>query len=98
MLYARVPADFKPYLNPRLFDISEREGEPSPHPLAAHYCPACDQPLAAYGQIVLVPVGIAPEDRKDGGWANAGCVAVHLACSGYTEEGIAELAQAQDNA
>jgi hypothetical protein len=88
MLYTRIRADFKPHINARLFDISGVDEEGKRHPLTEHYCPACDEPLARDGRIVLVPVGIAPADRESGGWTNAGCVAVHLACSGYTEADI----------
>lgn len=89
MLFVRIQADFKP----RLFDISEPDTAGQPHPLTEHYCPACDSPLAEDGRIVLVPVGIAPQDRAASEWTNAGCVAVHLTCSGYTETEIEQLTQ-----
>jgi hypothetical protein len=92
MLFARVPAVFRPHISPRLFDISEPDPDTGKmHPLTDHYCPVCDEPLVVDGRIVLVPVGISPKHRKDSGWSTAGCVAVHLACTGYTETEIEQL-------
>jgi hypothetical protein len=94
MLYTRIRSEFKPHVNPRVFDISGVDEERKRHPLAEHHCPACGEPLVEDGRIVLVPVGIAPAGREDGGWTNAGCVAVHLACSGYTEADVEQLYRA----
>lgn len=92
MLFVRIPADFRPHISPRLFNISDPDPDTGKmHPLAEHYCPVCDQLLVVDGRILLVPVGISPDDRKDSGWTNAGCVAVHLACTGYTETEVEQL-------
>lgn len=92
MLYVRIPTDFRPQISPRLFDISTPDPDTGKmHPLAEHYCPACDEPLIEDGRILLIPVGIDPADRKASGWTNAGCVAVHLACTGYTEAEVEQL-------
>jgi hypothetical protein len=80
MIPVRVPADAKPILaSDRVIDL-----QPT-HPLALSEtpCPACDGPLAGT-KIVLVLAGIAPEDRKDGGWTAGGAVAVHAACAGVS--------------
>lgn len=55
------------------------------HPLAVIPCPVCDETLV--GRVtVLVFCGIAPEDRKEGGWTNGGSVAVHATCAGVSED------------
>jgi hypothetical protein len=95
MLYVRIKADFRPQISPRLFDIAEPDPDTGKmHPLAEHYCPACGDPLVEDGRILLVPVGIDHRDRENRenrGWTNAGCVAVHLACTGYTEAEVEQL-------
>lgn len=91
MIPVRVPADLKTVLaNERRFTV-----QPD-HPVAEHVCPVCDGPLYATpradgegldmvpGPVVLVFVGIAPEDRKDAGWTTGAAVAVHEACAGVT--------------
>lgn len=50
------------------------------HPLAERSCPVCDGPLAI-GPVVIVLVGIAPEDRKPSGWTTGAGVAVHAECT-----------------
>ena len=82
MIPVRVRKDFRPELaSDRVIDL-----EPT-HPLALseYPCPACDGPLAGT-KIVLVVIGIAPEDREraSGAWATGGAVAVHAACAGVT--------------
>ena len=81
MIPVRVPALMEPVLaSPRRFTIA------ADHPLAAGFCPVCDGPLT--GQpVVLVFVGIAPEDRKPAGFTTGGAVAVHAACTGVPEQG-----------
>ena len=95
MIYIRVPADFRPQVHPRLFPIDGVGPDGEPHPLTYHACAACSE-LMAVGPVVLVPVGIAPESRKEAGWTNAACVAVHLVCSGYSEADLERLAQEQE--
>jgi hypothetical protein len=74
----RVPADAKvTFASERLFTIS-----PS-HPVYHDKCPVCDIRFSESGQpAVLVFVGIAPEDRKPGGWTTGAAVCVHAACAG----------------
>ena len=89
MIPVRVPAGWTAKLaSDRRFTIGPD------HPMAEHACPVCDGPLFATpradgegldmvpGPVVLVFVGIAPEDRKDGGWTTGAAVAVHEACAG----------------
>lgn len=88
MIPVRVPADA------RITLASERRHVIAPdHPLAMEDCPACGLPLIgtpradggldmAAGPVVLVFVGIAPDDRKPAGWTTGGAVAVHEACAG----------------
>jgi hypothetical protein len=44
-------------------------------------CPVCDERIADR-PYTLVFVGIAPEDRKPGGWTTGAAVVVHAACAG----------------
>jgi hypothetical protein len=74
--------DARPVLaSGRVIDLSPT------HPMALSEtpCPACDGPLAG-AKIVLVFIGIAPEDREraTGEWGTGGAVAVHAACAGVT--------------
>ena len=95
MFYARVPGDFRPYVSPRLFHLDNAgHNQKAPQP-TEYRCPVCREPLAAPGTVVLVPIGIAPQCRKDTGRVDASCVAVHLACSGYSESDIDRLAAEQ---
>ena len=55
------------------------------HPIDGQPCPVCDDPLGER-ITVLVFVGIAPEDRKPGGFTVGGAVAVHAVCAGVPEE------------
>jgi hypothetical protein len=55
------------------------------HPIDEYPCPVCDEPVGEH-VAVLVFVGIAPEDRKPGGYTTGGAVAVHAACAGVPEE------------
>ena len=74
----RVPAGAKPTLgSERVIDLNPT------HPIALSEtpCPACDGPLAGT-KVVLVFVGIAPEDRKESGWTTGGAVTVHATCAG----------------
>ena len=81
MIPVRVRSDMKPLLaNERRFPPMTPD-----HPLAAERCPVCDWPLGEK-VTVLVFCGIAPEDRKDGGWTTGGSVAVHAECAGVSEE------------
>jgi hypothetical protein len=76
----RVPADAKPVLaNERRFAANRG------HPLDDYPCPVCDGPLGEQ-VTVLVLAGIAPEDRKPGGWTTGSAVAVHAACAGVPDE------------
>lgn len=47
------------------------------HPLAFRPCPVCCQPLHGSRPVVLVYVGMRPEDRRPSGWARGFAVAVH---------------------
>lgn len=81
MIPVRVPAATMPVL------ASERRFAANRgHPLDEYPCPVCDGPLGER-VIVLVFVGIAPEDRKPGGYTVGGSVAVHAVCAGVPEEG-----------
>jgi hypothetical protein len=76
----RIPADAKPVLaSERRFTVK------AGHPLYEEPCPVCDNPLGK-GVSVLIVAGIAPEDRKPGGWATGAAVAVHAACAGVRDE------------
>lgn len=80
MIPVRIPADVKVTLaSERRF--AARRG----HPIDAEPCPVCDVPVGEK-VAVLVVVGIAPEDRKPGGFTTGGAVAVHAACAGVPEE------------
>jgi hypothetical protein len=71
----RVPALAKPVLaSDRVFDIAPG------HPLSDQDCPVCDGPLVGH-PVVLVFVGIAPDDRKPAGFTTGGAVTVHEACT-----------------
>lgn len=87
-IFIRVPADCKPKIAPTLYPLNDIDGKP--HPLTHHTCAACGE-LTDAGPVVLVPVGVSPERRKNARRANAACVAVHLACSGYTEDEVRQL-------
>lgn len=81
MIPVRVRSDAKPVLaSDRRF--AARRG----HPIDSDPCPVCDGPLGDR-VTVLVFVGIAPEDRKPGGYTTGGAVAVHAACAGVPDEG-----------
>lgn len=89
MIPIRIKADFRPTVQPHVFTLDQS------HPLALNGCPVCDMSLDER-PTVLVPVGIAPEDQKIGGWTTGGAVAVHLGCTGYTDADIAELQSGQE--
>jgi hypothetical protein len=77
MIPVRIPAYARPVLaSERVIDLAPT------HPLALSEvpCPVCDGPLAGT-KVVLVFVGIAPEDRKSAGWTTGAAVTVHEACS-----------------
>lgn len=79
MIPVRVPADIKVTL------ASERRfAAHRGHPIDPLPCPVCDGPLGDL-VTVLVVVGIAPEDRKPGGFTTGGAVAVHAVCAGVPE-------------
>ena len=80
MIPVRVSASLMPVLAAeRRFTIA------ADHPLAAGFCPVCDGPLT--GQpVVLVFVGIEPEDRKPAGFTTGAAVAVHAVCAGVSED------------
>lgn len=80
MIPVRVPADVKVTLASGR-RMAARRG----HPIDTEPCPVCDRALGD-GVTVLVFVGIAPEDRKPGGYTTGGAVAVHAACAGVPEE------------
>lgn len=84
----RVPADFKPKIEPTLYPLNDIDGKP--HPLTHHPCAACGE-LTDVGPVVLVPVGVSPENRTNARRTNAACVVVHLKCSGYTEDEVRQL-------
>jgi hypothetical protein len=82
MIPVRVRMDTKPVIAvDKVIDLSPT------HPIALSEtpCPACDGPLAGT-KVVLVFVGIAPEDREraSGEWGTGGAVTVHAACAGVT--------------
>jgi hypothetical protein len=91
MIPVRVAAGMKPVLaNESRFTVQPE------HPAAGDLCPACDMPLFGTPRedggmtmepapVVLVFVGIAPADRKPGGWTTGGAVAVHAVCAGVPE-------------
>lgn len=76
----RIRSDARPLLaNDRRFTVRPD------HPLAIVPCPVCDELLA--GRVcVLIVAGIAPEDRKPGGYTTGAAVAVHAACAGVRDE------------
>jgi hypothetical protein len=92
MIPVRIAADSKAVL------ASERRFTIKPdHPMASEDCPACGLPLMGTpradggldmvaGAVVLVFVGIAPDDRKPAGWTTGGAVAVHAVCAGVPDE------------
>lgn len=78
MIPVRVAVGMTPVLaSDRLIDLAPT------HPLALSEtpCPACDGPLAGT-KVVLVFVGIAPENRKEIGYTTGGSVTVHAECAG----------------
>jgi hypothetical protein len=81
MIPVRVRMDTRPVLaTDRVTDL-----QPT-HPLALSEtpCPACDGPLAGT-KVVLVFVGIAPEDRERASeWGTGAAVTVHATCAGVT--------------
>ena len=87
MIPVRIPADVKvPLASERRF--AAHRG----HPLDPQPCPVCDGPLGDL-VTVLVVVGIAPGDRKPGGYTTGGAVAVHAVCAGVPEEEPAREAE-----
>lgn len=87
MIPVRIPADAKvPLASGRRF--AAHRG----HPLDPLPCPVCDGPLGEK-VTVLVIVGIAPEDRKPGGYTTGAAVAVHAECAGVPEEEPAREAE-----
>lgn len=84
MISVRVPSSAMPTV------VSEGRLIPMrpDHPQSAGPCPVCGGPLAGK-VIVLVFCGIAPENRKSGGWTKGAAVAVHATCAGVSEEASA---------
>lgn len=76
MIPVRVPADITVPITGGIKTIDHD------HLYAKVPCPVCDEPTPGTA-VVLVVVGIEPEDRKDSGWTNGGAVIVHADCAGY---------------
>jgi hypothetical protein len=76
----RIAADTKPVLASERRFTAHRG-----HPLDEHPCPVCDGPLGDQVSVLIV-AGIAPEDRKPGGYTTGAAVAVHALCAGFREE------------
>lgn len=74
MIPVRVPADLT------IHTVGGVRSLDPDHPLYVADCPVCDRMLQDH-PIILVAVGIAPEDRKDSGWTTGAAVAVHAACT-----------------
>lgn len=81
MIPIRVPVDAPVHVMDKQFTIAPD------HPLADAYCQVCDQ-LLSDGPVVLVFVGIAPEDHKPAGWTTGAAVAIHQACTGQNTQVI----------
>lgn len=79
MIPVRVASDAQPVLaSERLITMQVD------HPMYFQPCPVCDRHLGAQ-DVVLVLVGIAPEDRKPAGFTNGAAVPVHASCAGVPE-------------
>lgn len=76
----RVHATLRPVLAGEPFLLA------ADHPAARYACPACDEHLACSGRdprsVVLVFVGVAPDNQKTLGYVNGGAVIVHAECAG----------------
>ena len=80
MIPVRIASNTKTVLASERRFPAHRNGPWLPSP-----CPVCDLPLD--DQVtVLVFVGIAPEDRKPGGYTTGAAVQVHAACAGVPDE------------
>lgn len=77
MIPVRIKSDTKPVIpTDRVITMNPD------HPLAHTQCPVCDVQLVAR-PVVLVFVGIAPEDRERAtGYATGAAVTVHADCAG----------------
>lgn len=80
MIPVRIPAFFIPSLASEC-RMSLGQG----HPLFNDLCPVCDEPLGTMA-IVLVAIGIPPENRKSAGYTTGAAVAVHAVCAGVPEQ------------
>lgn len=83
MIPVRVPAELK------VTTVGGVRTLPPDSQLHGEPCPACGDPLHIR-PIVLVAIGISPEDRKPGGYTTGGAVAVHADCAGTPDDEMDE--------
>lgn len=76
----RVPADAQVHACGPVVRVSVG------HPAYPLFCPVCDEPIGDE-PMVLVYVGVEPDNRRDG-WMRGAGIPVHAVCTNMPKEGF----------